>query len=440
MCGITGYIGASKNPYASHQLLTSLFNETEIRGTDASGVWGCTSDDRIIYHKEPIKSSEFIKKDFWKQIGKLNPNLILAHARGASPNSGLPSENKNNHPFVSMDKTIGLVHNGRVLEYEYSELKQRYKTFSQCDSEILLRIFENPNIAEESNDKTQIFDKRLQGIRDIWSQVDRSHMAVVIGEKLENNARRLWLFRNVHRTLWLIDLRPQLGQIFFCSTEEIWKAAVANCPAIAPYVKRKVMMIRLPTEEVWILNTDNDHPIVEDGLLERYEISTDGWKDWEVHDQKDFNEGCDNPPEVLTKLDDEENVLSDDKPKFKVKHYTHQQNHQQNHQTKPANPKDYKLVLKDDTDDSDDTKVLEEDYLAQMHGVGDIDLFKNDIRPLNEAVKSIRDLVYDIETTIENAMMEGSIASNNYNEIVTGLEQIALELTATLTILNSESS
>jgi len=80
MCGIAGYIGHSKRPKLSFKLITSIFDHLEIRGTDASGVWGTEfgEDGRIIYHKEPIRSSEFIRKPFWYKLKKIKTDMLFS--------------------------------------------------------------------------------------------------------------------------------------------------------------------------------------------------------------------------------------------------------------------------------------------------------------------------------------------------------------------------
>jgi asparagine synthetase B (glutamine-hydrolysing) len=64
MCGIAGFIGKATNPKVSFQLLQSLLLKTEHRGPEATGFWGAQSgeDGKLIYHKEPIKASEFVKR------------------------------------------------------------------------------------------------------------------------------------------------------------------------------------------------------------------------------------------------------------------------------------------------------------------------------------------------------------------------------------------
>lgn len=198
MCGIIGFIGRSFHPNLSYCLASNLFEASECRGTDAAGFWATNGKD-IHFHKEPIQTSQMTLT--WKG---LNPFLFLGHARAAT--QGNPKENKNNQPFVSQNKRTCLVHNGKVFEYD--DLKPNYELQSDCDSEILLRIFES----------------RHQ-ITDLLTLTPNGPTAGAIAS-IDNKS--LWLFRNKGRPLWLIDLRELLGQIFFCSTFDIWFKARWN--------------------------------------------------------------------------------------------------------------------------------------------------------------------------------------------------------------------
>lgn len=279
MCGLSGYIGESKKPILTYQLITKLFEKSESRGIDAAGFWGTESglNGRVLYHKEPGRSSSFVKKDMWKQIPQYNPNLLLVHSRGASKGVGEPYDNKNNHPFTSCDKSIGLIHNGRVDEYQI--LKQKYELNSNCDSEILLRIFESgvnysaEQLANDFGDNN--LSHRLAGIRDIFSIINEGHMAVAVGERLIDGSRLLWLFRNRHRPLWVVDLRDALGQVFFISEPNIWEDAVRECSNVK-LIARSQKLIELPIEEIWYFKvtlketspeTVNRYKVCKDNML-----------------------------------------------------------------------------------------------------------------------------------------------------------------------------
>lgn len=258
MCGIAGFIGESKDPKLSSEIIKNLFIQCETRGIDAAGVYGLEKgkNGRIVYHKEPGAASRFVETDIWKQIESINLDLMLVHARGATSGMGTPNVNKNNHPFVSSDKSIGMIHNGRIPHYFYKVLKKKYKVNSDCDSELFLRIFEAGKRYEETefSDFDKITAARLMGIKDIWTYAKEAHMAVVIGERIEDR-RDLWFFRNKYRSLWLVDLRDALGQLFFCSTKEIWSAATQR---LNFRLNNKVKLLSLPTDEVWSLQLDGN--------------------------------------------------------------------------------------------------------------------------------------------------------------------------------------
>lgn len=282
MCGIAGFIGKSKNTELSFDLLTFLFEKLDSRGIDATGYWLAESgkNGSVYTHKQPGKSSEFVKTDLWNDNKIIDYNLALVHARGASRGSGSPLINKNNHPFLSQKKNIALVHNGKIDGDEYDALTQKYEVFSECDSEILLRIFEQAKYAYSGNFLNEyvgdILEKeRIAGIKDIFSYINQGHMAVAIGEYKENNARNLWLFRNEHRPLWLADTRKSLGQVFFFSEPLIWSYAIKKIGKKELFQSK---IIEILNHEVWQFSIDANaeeinHPI-------KYCVTSSGYKKW----------------------------------------------------------------------------------------------------------------------------------------------------------------
>lgn len=242
MCGIAGFVGESKDMAASYELLTGMFANSEIRGVDASGFWGVEPDGSVVYHKEPTRSSVFVRKPAWRELAGRKFDLMIVHARGASSGVGLPAENQNNHPFASPDRSVALVHNGRVDDCEYGVLRQKYMVNSDCDSEILLRIL----LSREG---------RLDGISDIFSLINHGHMAVAVGERKDERSRVLHLFRNQHRPLWVIDLRDKLGQVFFVSEPGIWHDALFGCQSAKGLIK-SAKVIEVPPEQIWVVESD----------------------------------------------------------------------------------------------------------------------------------------------------------------------------------------
>ena len=261
MCGIAGYIGKSKDKGVSFSLLSCLFKRVESRGIDAAGYWISEfgENGRVHYHKQPGKSSDLVGSERWLANSRVDANLALVHARGASKGSGSPLKNENNHPFVSKSRNLAVIHNGKVDDIEYREIVRRYRVGSECDSEVFLRIFEQAaHIYGDADLDDYVGDMperhRMAGIKDIFSLISEGHMAVGIGEWKPKNSRNLWLFRNRHRPLWVADLRSELGQVFFFSEPSIWKDSVreVNHASIA-----NAKIAEVPEDEVWHFQTDS---------------------------------------------------------------------------------------------------------------------------------------------------------------------------------------
>lgn len=319
MCGISGFIGESKNLEASFAILSKLFEKSEIRGTDAAGYWMTESgeDGRIFYHKQPGASSELVKSEKWKSVCKNNVNLALVHARGASRGYGDPLQNMNNHPFVNDKKNIALVHNGKMDDNEYNFLSSKYTVKTECDSEILLRIFEYAKLRYGKEDlKKYIGDlpypHRMAGIKDIFSIINNGHMAVAIGEYDRKNVRCLWLFRNLYRPLWAIDLRDSLGQIFFISDPNIWHDAISEINQFK-YFAYNSKICPVPDSEMWFLKIDEKQKHAS--LPIKYEIVKSEPKAWNGNDiYNNLHDDDDIEVDVVTTMQDQkiDNIICPD--------------------------------------------------------------------------------------------------------------------------------
>jgi hypothetical protein len=243
-------------------------------------------------------------------VANYNPSLMIVHARGASSGVGVPAINSNNHPFTNSNKSIGLVHNGRIEESEYQALKQKYKVSSDCDSEILLRIFEAAERYPNEEIKEYLEHEnphRLAGCRDIFSLINRGHMAVATGERGDQGERMLWLFRNEHRPLWIMDMRESLGQVFFVSEPSIWDDSVYNDDELRKAFKCQ-NFVELPPEEIWFFKLPESNSSLK---FQRFKVKKTTSKDWE------FNEVL--TPilkecyfDVVTGLDENDDIISFD--------------------------------------------------------------------------------------------------------------------------------
>lgn len=135
MCGIVGYIG-SKNCVP---ILINGLKRLEYRGYDSAGI-GIVNHNSSFIIKNKGKVSLLEEK-----IDQLNleSTIGLGHTRWAT--HGIPNE-LNAHPHTNEDKTIFLIHNGIIENYQV--LKKGLQSFgyefkSETDSEVLVHLIDS---------------------------------------------------------------------------------------------------------------------------------------------------------------------------------------------------------------------------------------------------------------------------------------------------------
>ena len=402
MCGISGYIGKSKIPDITYDLITSLFEILEIRGIDASGVWGTEfgENSRVIYQKDPVRSSEFIKQDFWIKLKKIRTDMLIVHSRATSSHGGHPNFNINNHPFVSQDKRIGMVHNGTIEEANY--LKNKYETVSDTDSEFLLRIFEHGLDKDYHIDSVSMdVSKRIGGLKDIWSYISSGSMAVAIGERVDDYNKNLFLFRNEKRPLWLADLRDLLGQVFFFSSPDIWYSAIENNQNLRKQCWQEYKLIEIPPQEIWCLNINFENNFVKEKNIHRFKvdikpIGIEFFKG-EFKSIKKSQVELD----VITNLDEEGKIFNN----------------------------------KECDDKKDVSEIKHDEELWNEQNVTDWNDF-NQHNNHEYLCKKIIQILSDISTTVDNLCMEGSMNPSDYEQLIESLEQTECDLKDTLNIIS----
>ncbi len=200
---------------------------------------------------------------------------MIVHARAASNGPTHALDNKNNHPFTSSNFRLGLAHNGSIGE-EAQFLKNKYQILSDTDSEFLLRIYENSledNCYYNIDNVPLHLSHKITGILDIWSIIKSGSMSVALGERLEQNSRDLFLFRNEKRPLWIADLRKTLGQIFFFSTPDIWIDALSDNSDLKNLCWGSQKIIKVPHSEIWHMQIDSSNPIVNKNNFFRFKVN-----------------------------------------------------------------------------------------------------------------------------------------------------------------------
>jgi Glutamine amidotransferase domain len=449
MCGIFGFIGKSTNPKVSFDLANSLFVKTEIRGEHASGFWSCeTGDGCIAYDKEPVKSTVYVNRGIWaKDFASLDADLLVGHCRLTS--IGPEKINKNNHPHWSEDKKVAMVHNGKIPEY--NALKDHYATTSECDSEILLRMFES---AEAFKDQEEFLKKefptlppflayRLLGLKEIFSRVNFGAMAVGIAERGDDGSRYLWLFRDDDRPLHVVDMRKTLGQIFFCSTAEIWRSSVGACSsATDEIIPKDQVIIEFPSYQVWLLAVDAK----QEWNIRKFKITKTKYYNWEKEEEEDKL--------LAAKKKEEKPSVCIDKPVVKTISRLGKDDaiiDKGNSSGKRPLPE---VDLTDKKKVDVTTTVTEErnwvnpeipetdDDLPPTEELSGFSKFVIpegvDMEAFDRAASEIEESFQKLKTQVHNLSNEGSLSNKDFSCIMDSMESLRRELEGTLHIVGNE--
>ena len=135
MCGIVGYVGHGD----TKEIILHGLKTLEYRGYDSSGM-ALMSDGEILVEKKAGRIEnleESMKgKNFFSEIG-------IGHTRWAT--HGVPSD-RNSHPHYSMDKSVAVVHNGIIENYQVlrKELEEKGYIFSSdTDTEVISQLIQD---------------------------------------------------------------------------------------------------------------------------------------------------------------------------------------------------------------------------------------------------------------------------------------------------------
>ena len=135
MCGIVGYVGTEQ---AAPILLAGL-SKLEYRGYDSAGIAirnEDTGDITVVKAKGRLK----ILSEKTNNGHAVPGTCGIGHTRWAT--HGEPSEN-NAHPHCTDDKSVVLVHNGIIENYQELKdklIKSGYAFYSQTDTEIAVKL------------------------------------------------------------------------------------------------------------------------------------------------------------------------------------------------------------------------------------------------------------------------------------------------------------
>ncbi|MBE0539001.1 MAG: hypothetical protein IH620_04765 [Ignavibacterium sp.] len=198
MCGIMGYYSFG-NTLPDKDKITNMFILLESRGRDASG-YAFIRDNNLIVHKDAMKSSEFVKKDDWKEL--VLPSSMILHTRMKT--QGSEKNNANNHPLFSKNG-IAIVHNGII--YNDKEIFGKKERDAEVDSESILHLL---SMKMKGDKIKRLFDK-VEG-----------SFAVAVLDKYQ--PERLVLIKKDNPIDLYYDSKDDI--FYFCSEREIMQEAL----------------------------------------------------------------------------------------------------------------------------------------------------------------------------------------------------------------------
>ena len=193
MCGIGGFSLTAGSKVNSRKLAHALLSELELRGNQASGYAWATGRESGIFKKDVTGSK---LKTFG--MPKRAQNVIL-HTRMAT--HGSIRDMRNNHPVLSPEKNIALVHNGVIWNHQIVR-KHVTGDLPEVDTSVI------PATLEQNG---------LQGLEMIEGDA-------AIAWLDDRTAGRLHVARISHSPLVIANLMD--GSFIFASTETILERAL----------------------------------------------------------------------------------------------------------------------------------------------------------------------------------------------------------------------
>lgn len=163
----------------------------------------------MVLSKAAKPASRFIDEDdAFRSLRRRRASVWIGHCRLATHGDPAAGEGLlNNHPFVSRDGSLYLVHNGVLSQHRETADAHALTLEGECDSELLLRIIEAA-------------PDPVVGLADCLRV--RGTMAVAL---YDAGRDLVYLMRNAGRPLWVMRMRRERTW-WFASTEDILLAAV----------------------------------------------------------------------------------------------------------------------------------------------------------------------------------------------------------------------
>ena len=128
MCGIFGFIGSPKD----NKALTEAVKGAARRGPHGYGV-AYYADGEL----KDYKTKAILRQDLPMVLGIRTTHLI---GNSRLSTYGSYEDLRDFHPHFNTDRSIGIVHNGNVRNYEELLNEYGFQTLSDCDSEVIAHL------------------------------------------------------------------------------------------------------------------------------------------------------------------------------------------------------------------------------------------------------------------------------------------------------------
>ena len=220
MCGIVAYIGHQD----AFPLIIKGLKRLEYRGYDSTGV--SVHDQGLKIFKKAGKVADLEKSIDGQTI---SGTIGIGHTRWAT--HGEPND-KNAHPHFSADKSLSIIHNGIIENYDTIKeqlLSKGYTFQSDTDTEVLITFIEDI--------KKQNGGNLVQAVRSALHAVEGAYAIVILNE---NNPDQL------------IAARKGSPMVLGIGNNEFFIASDAT-----PIIEYTNEVVYLKDREIAIINRDN---------------------------------------------------------------------------------------------------------------------------------------------------------------------------------------
>lgn len=284
MCGIFGIIGPQADAGWVATTVMKMFEESIPRGKDSSGLaWMAQNEDEEGHHirilKKAVQGDHFAyDDDLLKVLYEEMPKVLIGHVRKLS--QGKADNNENNHPLLSEETGLALVHNGRVHDYMWRSTNDKNENpyilgdfQAEVDTEAILRLVDTMLFIPRNKDGTIDPEVVAATPKEEWGNAKVSTYKAIDDAIFNLAGKNTCALLDPDEPMaiyaWRVDnplfiaYVPEHKAVVFASTEDILKKSLSS-------EETKYLFNFFPLEKV-TKTTDYNGMVVKDELLVRIE-------------------------------------------------------------------------------------------------------------------------------------------------------------------------